>query len=328
MSIVSASLGPQFREAMSERSFQRFRSEVELILVVLVWGINFVVIKIVLEVMHPHVLNVFRLFSAAAVLGYIHYRRSGRSLSAFWKPVKTDPKAFIMLTFLGWVFYQVAFITGLDLTSAENAAIIMSSAPIWTALLVMVMGVERLSGLAWFGLAVSIIGTGTVITIGSEEISISPELMLGNGVMLLAAMMWGSYTAMSRPLVKRHSPLALTVLALILALPFMVALAVPFWSEVNWSRVTGLYWIAIIFSGTLSTGVAIVLWNNAVRTLGASHTAAFGNLVPLVALVSGYLILDDRILPAQIAGGSLIILGLVIMRYARRRRTESSGTHT
>jgi drug/metabolite transporter (DMT)-like permease len=313
---------------MSERSFQRFRREAELILVVLVWGINFVVIKIVLEVMHPHVLNVFRLFSAAAVLGYIHYRRTGRSLSAFWKPFKTDPRAFIVLTFLGWVFYQMAFITGLDLTSAENAAIIMSSAPIWTALLVMIIGVERLSGLAWLGLAVSIIGTGTVITIGSEEISISSELMLGNGVMLLAAMMWGSYTAITRPLVKRHSPLALTVLALILALPFMVALAVPFWSEVNWPQVTGLYWIAIIFSGALSTGVAIVFWNNAVRTLGASHTAAFGNLVPLVALVSGYFILDDRILPAQIAGGSLIILGLVIMRYARRQRTESGGTHT
>jgi len=328
LSIVSASLGPQFREAMSERSFQRFRREAELILVVLVWGINFVVIKIVLEVMHPHVLNVFRLFSAAAVLGYIHYRRTGRSLSAFWKPFKTDPRAFIVLTFLGWVFYQMAFITGLDLTSAENAAIIMSSAPIWTALLVMIIGVERLSGLAWLGLAVSIIGTGTVITIGSEEISISSELMLGNGVMLLAAMMWGSYTAITRPLVKRHSPLALTVLALILALPFMVALAVPFWSEVNWPQVTGLYWIAIIFSGALSTGVAIVFWNNAVRTLGASHTAAFGNLVPLVALVSGYFILDDRILPAQIAGGSLIILGLVIMRYARRQRTESGGTHT
>ncbi len=152
--------------------------------------------------------------------------------------------------------------------------------------------------------------------------------MLGNGVMLLAAMMWGSYTAMTRPLVKRHAPLALTVLALILALPFMAALAVPFWSEVNWSRVTEPYWIAIILSGTLSTGVAIVFWNNAVRTLGASHTAAFGNLVPLVALVSGYFILDDQILPAQIAGGSLIIFGLVIMRYARRRRTESSGTHT
>ncbi len=156
---------------MSERSFQRFRSEVELILVVLVWGINFVVIKIVLEVMHPHVLNVFRLFSAAAVLGYIHYRRSGRSLSAFWKPVKTDPKAFIMLTFLGWVFYQIAFITGLDLTSAENAAIIMSSAPIWTALLVVIMGVERLSGLAWFGLAVSIVGTGTVQLARKKSVS-------------------------------------------------------------------------------------------------------------------------------------------------------------
>ena len=79
------------------------------------------------------------------------------------------------------------------------------------------------------------------------------------------------------------------------------------------------YWIAIIFSGALSTGVAIVFWNNAVRSLGASHTAAFGNLVPLIALFSGYLVLGDPILPAQLIGGTMIIGGLVIMRWARRR---------
>jgi drug/metabolite transporter (DMT)-like permease len=297
-----------------------YRSEIELLSVVLFWGLNFVIVKVVLEVMHPHVMNFFRLTVAAAVLTWIYWRRVGGSTEAFWKPLKTDPGAIIRLTIVGWVLYQAAFITGLDKTSAGNGAIIMSSAPIWTALLSLTMGTEKLSAKAWFGLLVSITGTVTVVAFGTKELSMSSDLLIGNAIVLVAAILWGSYTALTKPLVERHSPLSLTVLALLLCLIPLALLSVPFWAGTDWSRVTIGYWLAIVFSGALSTGVAIVFWNNAVRALGASHTAAFGNLVPLIALFSGFLILGDSILPAQLIGGTLIIGGLVIMRWARKRK--------
>ena len=287
--------------------------------VVLFWGLNFVIVKVVLEVMHPHVMNLFRLLAAAAVLTWIYWRRVGGSAEAFWRPLKTDTRAIIRLSLIGWVFYQAAFIAGLDLTYAGNGAIIMSSEPIWNALLSLVMGTERLSGGAWFGLLVSIAGTAAVVIYGTAEISMAGDLLIGNAVILGAAMLWGSYTALTKPVVARHSPLALTVLALLLCLVPLGLLAVPYWGLTDWSQLNVWYWIAIIFSGALSTGVAIVFWNNAVRSLGASHTAAFGNLVPLIALFSGYLVLGDPILPAQLIGGTMIIGGLVIMRWARRR---------
>ncbi len=305
---------------MDQPAKRSYRSEIELLSVVLFWGLNFVIVKVVLEVMHPHVMNFFRLTAAAVVLTWIYWRRVGGSTEAFWKPLKTDPGAIIRLTIVGWVLYQAAFITGLDKTSAGNGAIIMSSAPIWTALLSLTMGTEKLSAKAWFGLLVSITGTVTVVAFGTKELSMSSDLLIGNAIVLVAAILWGSYTALTKPLVERHSPLSLTVLALLLCLIPLALLSVPFWAGTDWSRVTIGYWLAIVFSGALSTGVAIVFWNNAVRALGASHTAAFGNLVPLIALFSGFLILGDSILPAQLIGGTLIIGGLVIMRWARKRK--------
>lgn len=303
------------------RSIRSLRSEIELLAVVLFWGLNFVVVKIVLEVMHPHVMNIFRLLAASAVLSWIYWRRTSRTGEPFWGPLKASPRAIIRLTLVGWVFYQAAFIIGLDYTSAGNGAIIMSSAPIWTALLSLVMGTEKLSLQAWLGLFVSIVGTATVVAFGTAEISLSSDLLIDNTIILAAAILWGSYTALTKPVVQQHSPLSLTVIALNLCLIPLALLAVPYWSETDWERMNALYWFAVFFSGALSTGVAIVFWNNAVRNLGASHTAAFGNLVPLIALVSGFLILGDPILPAQLVGGTLIIGGLVVMRWARRKKT-------
>ena len=289
----------------------------------LFWGLNFVVVKLVLEVMHPHVMNLFRLLGAAAVLCLIYWRRIQRSDTPFWGPLTMDARAIIRLSLIGWVLYQAAFITGLDYTSAGTGAIIMSSAPIWTALLSLVMGTEQLSSKAWLGLVVSIAGTATVVAFGTADIDLSSELLTGNVLVLIAAMLWGSYTALTRPIVQKYTPLSLTVIALLLCLPPLALLAIPFWSETDWERMNALYWFAVFFSGALSTGIAIVFWNNAVRNLGASHTAAFGNLVPLIALVSGFIILGDPILPAQLIGGTLIISGLVIMRWARKNNNPT-----
>lgn len=313
---------------MNSPYVSRFRSELELLSVILMWGVNFPLIKVILVVMPPHVLNIFRITAAGLVLGFIHLRRSQWSFSTFWAPLRTDTRAFISISFVGWILYQIAFITGLNMTDAGNAAIIMASSPIWTALLARLMGVDRLSKLSWFGLFVSITGTATIVALGNAEISLSSDLLMGNAIVLAAAVFWGSYTAMTKPMVAKHSPLSLTVISLLIALPLLLVFSLPYWNLVDWSVVTGWYWVAIFFSGSLSTGIAIVFWNNSVRKLGASHTAAFGNMVPFVALFSSYFMLGNEIVPAQLIGGTLIIGGLMVMRWARHRSQKSEPIPT
>lgn len=313
---------------MNSPNVSRFRSELELFSVILMWGVNFPLIKVILVVMPPHVLNIFRISAAGLVLGFIHLRRSQWSFSTFWAPLRTDTRAFISISFVGWILYQIAFITGLNMTDAGNAAIIMASSPIWTALLARIMGVDRLSKLSWFGLFISIAGTSTIVALGDAEISLSSELLMGNAIVLAAAVFWGSYTAMTKPMVAKHSPLPLTVISLLIALPLLLVFSIPYWKLVDWSLVSGWYWVAIFFSGSLSTGIAIVFWNNSVRKLGASHTAAFGNMVPFVALFSSYFMLGNEIVPAQLIGGTLIIGGLMVMRWARQRSQKNEPIPT
>jgi drug/metabolite transporter (DMT)-like permease len=78
-------------------------------------------------------------------------------------------------------------------------------------------------------------------------------------------------------------------------------------------------WIAIVFSGGLSTGLAIAIWNTAVKNVGASNTAVYGNLVPFVALLGGMLFLGETVTGYQLVGGGLIIGGVVLVRRHRVR---------
>lgn len=301
-----------------------WKQEAALLSVVLIWGLNFIVMKLVLEVMHPHVMNMFRLLASGTVLVYIYWLKEGRSVRRCLAPLQTHFGALLRLGVVGWLLYQVAFIVGLDYTTAENAALIMASPPLWTALLSTAMGIERLSLAGWLGLLISLAGTLTVVLFGSDALTFESDLLLGNIIMLGAAIMWGSYTSLTKPLVTDLRPIAVTVLALLLVYPILVAIGIPYWDAVEWHRVTWLHWAAIFLSGSLSTGVAIAVWNTAIQKLGASHTAAFNNLVPFVAVVAGFLILDDPLFLAQLIGGILIIAGLAVMRRARATRSISS----
>lgn len=294
------------------------RYELALLFDVLVWGINFPIIKVALAVMHPFVVNVFRFIFSLLVLWGLHLQAQRRSGTDFFAPLRTHAWAIVSLGLLGYVIYQVAFILGVSLTTAGSAALIMASAPLWTALMSQLLRYDRLHWLGWMGLLLSLAGTVLVVLYSPRALDFSRQALQGNLLMMGASVAWGAYTALSQPLVRKIDPSSLTFLSLLPAYPVLLILGILFFDTVTWSAVDGRAWAAIIFSGALSTGLTLALWNQAVRHVGPAHTAAFGNLTPFVALVAGHLLLNEPITFAQILGGVLILGGLLLMRRTRR----------
>ncbi|GIV61870.1 MAG: hypothetical protein KatS3mg044_0736 [Rhodothermaceae bacterium] len=291
-----------------------------LLLVVLIWGLNFPVIKAVLAVMPPHAMNVLRLAISALVLGGLYVAQQRRAGKPLLEPIRAYPLAITGLGLLGYFLYQVAFIVGLDHTAAGSAGIIMASVPLWSALLGHVFRFERLRRLAWGGLFVTLVGTAVIVRFGPQPIDFSASVLFGNLVMVVAAFLWGSYTALNRPVLQRVAPLALTFFGLLVALPFLLIVGLPYMPAIDWERVDGWTWLALIYSGGLSTGLAPVLWSRSVQRVGAAHTTVFGNLTPFVALLCSFLFLGEPINAAQVFGGLLIIGGIMIVRRVRRPR--------
>ena len=296
-----------------------WKSEAGLLFTVLVWGANFAIVKSALVAMHPHALNAFRFSVSILALGVLYgfqVRQTGRP---FFEPLRRHGWSIFGLGMLGYLVYQFCFIVGVDRTSAGNAALIMASSPLWTALLGLVFKLERLSRTSWLGLFFSLIGTGVVVVAGSGALDFGNATLFGNAIMVAASVLWGAYTAFTKPILSRDvSATALTFLGLMFALPFLYALAVPYWDTIEWVRMDVWVWLAILYSGGLSTGLVVVIWNQAIQRVGSSNTAVYGNLVPLIGVVGGVVLLGERITAGQILGGALLLGGLVLMRRGRR----------
>ena len=72
--------------------------------------------------------------------------------------------------------------------------------------------------------------------------------------------------------------------------------------------------MAMLYSGIFSTGIALVMWSFGVKILGASHASIYSNLIPLIALLLGWMCLNEIPTALQITGGVMIICGLLVMR--------------
>ncbi len=296
------------------------RSDLALLFVVAVWGVNFPIIKVALEPMPPYVVNAFRFAVSALVLGSMHAWRSRDQPGAFFAPLREHGLVVVGLGLLGYVLYQFLFIVGIDATSAGSAALIIASSPVWTAILARLFGMEQLPLGAWGGLLLSLGGTALVILAGHGSVDFGSDDLVGNGLMLGASIAWAAYTVFSRPVLNAGvSATGLAFFGIVVSLPFLWALGVPALDEVDWSGVDTTVWLALLFSGGLSTGVAYAIWNAAVQRVGPSQTAIYSNLVPVFALASGIVLIGEPVTPYQLAGGAMILGGLFFMRRARRR---------
>ena len=296
------------------------KDESILLLVVLVWGINFPIIKHALAAMHPFVINVFRFGVSCTFLGVmLMYRNRRRENAVVWSEIRPHAGTIVFLGLLGYVLYQVFFILGIYNTTSGNSALIMASSPTWTAIIAYLFIQERLRGMAWLGLMLSLAGTAFVVLDSGKAFSLDASYLTGNLLTVGAAATWGAYTALSKPMTRHIDPLVLTFLGLLVAFPLIIAIAIPYFEQIEWSLVTFWVWAAIIYSGGLSTGVAVVFWTQAVQRTGATHTAVYGNLVPVVALVGGIILLNEKITIMQVVGGIFIIGGLALMRRDRKK---------
>ncbi len=223
----------------------------------------------------------------------------------------------VAFSLLSGLVYPLAFMHGIHRTTAGNTALLLASMPMWTALLSMIFLSERLVRLTWIGLVVTFIGTALIIQ-AKGSIDLSEVYLLGNLLILLGAMVWATATVVSTPILKFLSPLKLAFVSAFFTTPIHLVMNVETIAE-QWYILRRIDVLgSLLFSGILSTGVAYATWHYGVRKLGGSHAAAYQNVVTMVAVIVSWLVLAEPVLPLQIVGGAIAIVGLFILRQGRR----------
>lgn len=289
-------------------------TDVGLVTLSVIWGVNFSVIKVALREFEPLAFNALR-FPLAALTLFVLLRVRG----PIPIPERRDWARVVLLGLLSNLVYQFLFIFGIDHTLAGNAGLVLSTTPIWTLILATVLGQEEHGMVVWLGVLATLGGMVLVVVGSGAAVGIEGGLAVGDLLLVAAAITWSAYTVGAQDLTRRYGALPVTAWTLWIGSVGLVAAGVGPVLKMDLSTVTPLAWASVAYAGIMAIAIAYLLWNRGVERIGGPRTAAFSNLVPVVALVTAALWIGERPSPLQITGATVIIAGVWLARAAGQR---------
>lgn len=269
------------------------------LLVIVVWGLNFVVIKVGLHGMPPMLMGALR-FLLAAFPAILFVRRPQvplRWMLAYGMTISLGQFAFL--------FY--AMYVGMP---AGLASLVLQSQAFFTLFFAALFLGERLRGSNLFGLLVAASGLVLIGLQGGQAMTLA-----GFALTIAAASMWALGNVVTRKLGKVNLVGLVVWGSLIPPLPF---LALSLWLEgpelISQSlRTLGLDSMLVL--AYLAFGATILgygLWSRLLSRYPASQVAPFSLLVPVVGISSSALLLGERLGGLQMVGAALVMAGLLI----------------
>ncbi|MFN1835814.1 DMT family transporter [Balneola sp. MJW-20] len=301
--------------------FRKYLTDLSLILVAVIWALNFSIIKVTLTEIDPYSFNALRFIFAAVIL-YSIARKRGYTL----KVQKEDFWKLVGIGIVGNLFYQVLFMIGIDYTYSANAAVMLGTIPIWVAILSQFFTDEKMTTLTFIGVVLAFSGVALIIAGGENEISFQSKTFLGDVITVIAALCWAVFTIMSRKYLKTYSPVQYSAFMSVIGVICLSLVGAPSLLKLDWSGISWLGFGGIIYSGALSVGVAYIIWNRGVKVIGAVRTAAYQNLVPVLGLLFGVILLGEELALLQYIGAALVICGIVIARLEKKSPTSLNSS--
>lgn len=285
-------------------------AEVLVLFVMLAWAGNFIVVKAAVGVVPPVAFALVRFGIAAGVLlGLTRWVEGGVGLPRRdWLPMAA-------LGALGFGIYQLLWPTALTLIPAGDAAILGSITPLLTALFAVAASSDSLTPAKVTGGLIAFAGVALVIAAGAG-LSLGASLV-GDLLILAASTCWALYAAFGAPILRRHSPLRTTAWAVSFGALTLAPFGTYQIASLDTSVIGPALFAALAYSAILSVGVANVVVLNAVRLLGPTLVTNFQYLIPFATVVLAFVFLGEPIVAAQVAGGAVIVIGVLV---ARRRQ--------
>lgn len=280
-----------------------------LFVAVLIWALNFTVIKASLEEIGPHTFNALRFLLAASLVWILIWKRG----DWFKIPVRQLLPLFLLGLF-GNLLYQWLFIVGINFTFAANAAIMLGTIPIWVAVVSHLFAYEKMTRLKAIGVVLGFSGVIVIITGGDNPVSFGSESFLGDMLIIAAAFVFGIYSIYSKSYLGNYSPLQFSGVMIAIGAFSLTAIAIPEMYSTHWTDISAAAYGGVVYSGALSIGLAYLIWNNGLARVGAIRTSAYQNLVPVLGLAFGVLLLNEQLNLLQYTGSAIAVAGIVLTR--------------
>jgi drug/metabolite transporter (DMT)-like permease len=272
-----------------------------------VWGTNFAFVKHVLAELGVGAFLFIR-FLAMPLCAFALLALAVRGRLAQTWPRREDLPRFVACGLVGHALHVGLVFRGIDLSTAFSSALVLTSGPLFTLLILAVLGAERLR-------AAQV--AGTLLALAGIALFLSDKFMrgvahagIGDALLLGAACAFSLYTVMARPITERYGPLVVLCYTLLFGAPLMLLGALPAFLQADLGKLGATVWIGLFWSIVLSSvlGWLVWAWVNAVR--GVARSAPLMYLPPPIAGLVAWLTLGEVFTTVKVAGAIVTMAGV------------------
>ena len=292
--------------SITRKSPDGFALQVMLVLCV-IWGMQQVLIKWAAPDIAPVMQAAGRSGIAALIVGIAMCWQGGlRSISSTWRAGLLAGSLFAL---------EFLFIAeGLQLTTAAHMSVFLYTAPIFTALgLHWKLPSERLRPLQWLGVLLAFIGIATAFVGGMSLTEMDTNMLIGDGMGVLAGMAWGATTVVVRGSRLSEAPVTLTLFyQLMVCLVGLLLIAVVS-GQVTHVELTPVGVGSVLFQGLVVSCASYLTWFWLLRRYLASNLAVFSFMTPLFGVTFGVLLLNEPLSVNFVIGAILVLLGITLV---------------
>ncbi|MHA6165201.1 DMT family transporter [Bacillus mojavensis] len=269
-----------------------------------IWGLNLVIIKVLVEDLPPQTMTAFRIMMAGiTALIIIVLGKSFRRLS------KKEWIYTLLGMLFGVILHHSLIAVGLTMIDASKASLILALVPLTTAILAVLFLGEQLTKLRVLGFILALTG---VFFIQGGSFS-NMQLSQGEFILILAMFVQAiSFIFVKKATETLDSKQVTTIMYLAGSIGLLIISFITEPGGVSEMTSASLFtYFLFIVSGLVATGIGYIVFNAAIQQIGAGQTAIFNNFVPFFGLLFSAIFLNETITTSQLIGFVCIVAGVL-----------------
>ncbi|WGD88395.1 DMT family transporter [Bacillus subtilis] len=269
-----------------------------------IWGLNLVIIKVLVEDLPPQTMTAFRIMMAGiTALIIIVLGKSFRRLT------KKEWIYTLLGMLFGVILHHSLIAVGLTMIDASNASLILALVPLTTAILAVLFLGEQLTKLRVLGF---ILALTCVFFIQGRSFS-NMQLSQGELILIIAMFVQAiSFIFVKKATETLDSKQVTTIMYLAGSIGLLIISFITEPGGVNEMTSAPLFtYFLFIVSGLVATGIGYIVFNASIQQIGAGQTAIFNNFVPFFGLVFSAIFLNETITISQLIGFVFIVAGVL-----------------
>lgn len=221
-----------------------------------------------------------------------------------------DIPRLLLLGVLNIPINQLAFLSGLEYTTAPNAALLYALTPAFVFIIAIFFYGEQSSYRKLLGILLAF--AGTVVVLFERGLDFNSTFFLGNIIVLGASISWAWYTVLGKSFILKYGPFYATALTMFSGFVLYIPVFMLFPLHSTLADVTPTNWLQLFYIGVITSGLGYGLWYYALAKIEASKVAVFNNCQPILTTILAILFLQQTPSPLFILGGVIAITGVIL----------------